>query len=107
MLVSTIGVSISPNSTSCVAPVSLPKPLPTASPAGTFSWKRLPAWGKIAVTPVRMSSPSRSVTCPTRTPATSVIVLSGPVGKTPGAMPRSWAPAGGISRYLLMSYMPL
>ena len=38
VLVSTIGVSISPSSTSCVLPISLPKPLPTARPAGTRSW---------------------------------------------------------------------
>src|SRR6516225_11326054 len=36
VLVRTIGVSISPSSSTCVAPANLPKPLPTANPAGTL-----------------------------------------------------------------------
>src|SRR5690606_4558763 len=51
----------------------------------------LPGRGTIAVTPVRTSSPSIRVTCPTRTPATSVMPLCSPVGRSPGAMPRSRA----------------
>jgi len=57
-----IGVSISPSSSTCVAPANLPKPLPTANPAGTLFWKRLPLCGKITATPVRMPEPSTSVT---------------------------------------------
>jgi hypothetical protein len=76
--VSRIGVSISPSSRTCVTPISLPKPLPTWIAAGTFSWNRLPPCGRTAVTPVRIESPSRTVTWPTRTPATSVIAFSGP-----------------------------
>src|SRR5580700_9269633 len=38
-----------------------------------------------------MVSPSVRVTWPTRTPATSVMALSAPGGKTPGARPRSRA----------------
>src|SRR5689334_10538660 len=49
----------------------------------------------MAVTPVRTSSPSITVTCPTRTPATSVIASSGPGGNTPGASPRSRARGRG------------
>ena len=39
-------------------PAALPKPFPTWTAAGTFRWKRLPPWGRIAVTPVRTASPS-------------------------------------------------
>ncbi len=91
MLVNKIGVSISPSSTNWVLPAILPYPLPTSKPAGTFSWKIFPRWGKTAVTPVRISSPSMSVTCPTRTPATSVMPLKGPGWKIPGAMPKARA----------------
>src|SRR5712692_2154250 len=45
----------------------------------------------MAVTPVRTSSPSTIVTCPTRTPATSVMALSGPGSSTPGRIPSSRA----------------
>ena len=45
----------------------------------------------MAVTPVRTLSPSTIVVCPTRTSATSVMALSGPGEKTPGAMPTSRA----------------
>jgi hypothetical protein len=37
VLVKSIGVSISPSSSTCVEPASLPKPLPTKTAAGTFS----------------------------------------------------------------------
>jgi len=89
VLVRTIGVSISPSSSTCVAPANLPKPLPTANPAGTLFWKRLPPCGRITVTPVRMPEPSTSVTCPTRTPSTSVMAFKAPGRSTPGATPMS------------------
>ena len=37
VLVSTMGVSISPSSMIWVLPINLPYPLPTTTPAGTFS----------------------------------------------------------------------
>src|SRR6202167_513070 len=43
----------------------------------------------IAVTPVRTSSPLMIVLCPPATPATSVIALSGPVGRMPTFNPKS------------------
>src|SRR5450759_2586809 len=52
----------------------------------------------IAVTPVRTPAPSVTVTCPTRTPATSVMALLAPGTKTPGATPRSRARARWASR---------
>ena len=61
--------------------------------------KIFPPWGRMAVTPVLMESPSTTVTCPTLTPATSVMALSGPVGRTPTTTPisrglwRIWADA--------------
>jgi hypothetical protein len=63
--VSRIGVSISPSSFTWVEPTTLPKALPTKTAPGTFSRKRLPEWGKMAVTPVRTSSPRIMVVCPT------------------------------------------
>ena len=89
--VSRIGVSSSPNSRTCVTPCSLPNPLPTYTAAGTRSRNGLPPCGRIAVTPVRMRSPSRTVTCPTRTPGTSVIALSGPGSMMPTTTPASRA----------------
>ena len=80
VLVRTIGVSIVPSSLTCVDPASLPKALPTNTAPATLSWNTLPPCGKIAVTPVRTSSPSMIVVWPTRTPATSVIAFSGPGG---------------------------
>ena len=59
--------------------------------AGTFSRKRFPPCGRIAVTPVRTFSPRMTVVCPTRTPATSVIAFSAPVGRLPTTMPISRA----------------
>ena len=58
VLVRTIGVSIVPSSLTCVEPASLPKALPTNTAPATFSWKRLPPCGRMAVTPVRTVSPS-------------------------------------------------
>src|SRR5947207_6730748 len=43
----------------------------------------------MAVTPVRIDSPSTIVLWPTRTPATSVIAFHFPGGRTPGRTPRS------------------
>jgi len=61
VFVNRMGVSICPNSFTCVEPASLPKPLPTATAPGTFSRKMLPPWGRIAVIPVRSESPSINV----------------------------------------------
>ncbi len=38
VLVSAIGVSIRPSSSSCIRPIDLPKPFSTAAAAGTRSW---------------------------------------------------------------------
>src|SRR5438046_8449064 len=89
--VSRIGVSISPSSFTWVEPASLPKALLTKIAPGTFSRNRLPGCGRLAVTPVCTSSPRRMVVCPTATPATSVIALSGPVGRMPTFSPNSEA----------------
>ncbi|MNL61458.1 hypothetical protein D3C87_1853810 [compost metagenome] len=43
----------------------------------------------MAVTPVRTSTPSVSVTWPTFTPVTSVIAFNEPVGSTPILIPNS------------------
>src|SRR3989449_754602 len=103
--VNTIGDSSSPSSFTCVAPISLPKPLPTTIAAGTRSRKTFPSCGRIAVTPVLIESPCAMVTWPTRTPATSVIASSGPDGSTPTTMPKSrargrgaWARSGAVVR---------
>jgi hypothetical protein len=98
--VSSTGVSSSPSSSTCVLPSSLPKPLPTTTAAGTRSRNRSPPCGRIAVTPVRTLSPSTTVACPTRTPATSVIAFHRPGASTPGATPSARArvrPAGTTS----------
>src|SRR2546426_7001559 len=80
-----------PSSVTCVDPASLPNALPTNTAPATFSWNRLPPCGRIAVTPVLTLSPSMIVVWPTFTPLTSVIALSGPGAKTPGARPTSRA----------------
>ena len=58
------------------------------------SW---PSKGTMAVTPLRITrgSSSISVTWPTPTPATSVIALSGPQGKVPTTMLSSRSRARG------------
>src|SRR5215204_2543784 len=91
VLVSTIGDSIVPSSSTCVEPASLPNALPTNTAPATFCWNRFPPWGRIAVTPVRMFSPVTIVVWPTRTPPTSVIALFAPGSIDPGAIPRSRA----------------
>src|SRR5215468_11959776 len=64
--------------------------------AGTFSRKRLPECGRIAVTPVLTLSPLIKVAWPTRTPATSVTALFLPVGRIPTSTPRSRARGRGV-----------
>ena len=73
-----------PSSSTCVDPASLPNALPTKTAPGTFSRKRLPPCGRMAVTPVRTVSPWTTVVWPTATPATSVIALCGPGVPAPG-----------------------
>ena len=58
VLVRTIGVSMFPSSRTWRNPAALPNPFPTYTAAGTFSWNRFPPCGRIAVTPVRIESPS-------------------------------------------------
>src|SRR5579862_2421518 len=89
--VSKTGVSISPSSSTCVEPMIFPNALPTNTAPGTFSRKRLPSCGRIAVTPVRTLSPSIRVAWPTRTPATSVMAFSDPTGRMPTFKPMSLA----------------
>src|SRR5262249_10061497 len=89
VFVRTIGVSRFPSSRTCRKPAAFPKPLPTKTAAGAFSRKTLPSRGRMAVTPVRTESPSTSVACPTRTPATSVIAFHFPDGRIPGFTPRA------------------
>ncbi len=91
VLVRMMGVSMVPSSCTCSAPASLPNALPTKTAPATLSWNRLPPCGRMAVTPVLMASPSTIVTCPTRTPSTSVMALRGPGSKTPGRRPTSRA----------------
>lgn len=82
VLVSAIGVSSVPSSSTCTRPTLLPKPLITDAAAGTLSRNGSPACGRITVTPV-CSAPSSSVQCPTLTPCTSAIVPSGPHCNSP------------------------
>src|SRR5450759_1801066 len=89
--VSAIGVSISPSSSTCVDPASLPNALPMNTAPGTLSRKRLPGCGRMTVTPVRTSSPRTRVVWPTRTPATSVMASRAPRGSVPLRMPISGA----------------
>jgi hypothetical protein len=84
-----IGVSIQPSSLTCERPTSLPNPFPTTMAPCTLSRNRFPACGRTAVTPVRSESPLHTVTCPTRTPATSVMASSGPGGSAPITIPAS------------------
>ena len=79
-----IGVSIVPSSAIWIRPALLPKPFMTAHPAATFSRKRFPVCGSIAVTPVFTASsplPPVKVTFATRTPGTSVILSRLPLLK--------------------------
>ena len=82
VLVSRIGVSRRPHSTTWVRPETSPAPLRTKLPAST-RFRNTSALGRIAVTPVRtgplptssIPSPEMMVAWPTRTPATSVMAL--------------------------------
>src|SRR5262245_60801853 len=99
VLVRRIGTSSAPCVSIQMLPVISPVPFRTQVAAGTFSRQRSPPCGRIAVTPVRAGpSPGRRrpvplliVTCPTRTPFTSVMALRGPGAISPTTMPRSRA----------------
>jgi hypothetical protein len=96
VLVSRIGVSRRPHSTTWVRPETSPAPLSTKEPAST-RLEKIGSGGRIAVTPVRTGpspttsgpSPSMRVVWPTRTPGTSVMALAGPVGTCPMEKPRT------------------
>ena len=83
VLVSPIGVVSSPDSCIHCRPVSSPLPFSRNGAANRTGSRA----GTMTVTPVRTSSPSTSVVCPTRTPATSVIALKAPGSRSPMAMP--------------------
>ena len=105
VLVIMTGPQRNPDSSSQCVPVISPLPLSVLKAAKTGSGSSFPR-GRTAVTPVRTGplprtsgpSPSMSVTCPTSTPATSVIASSVPA-VPPIGMPRSRArsPGGGAS----------
>src|SRR5947209_16522563 len=85
VLVIITGPPSKPDSSTQVVPVISPLPLSVNQPANTGSPEVLPR-GRIAVTPVRTGpcpttsfpDPATTVVCPTSTPATSVMALSGP-----------------------------
>ncbi len=85
VFVSPIGVVSMPESRIHSSPVSSPLPLIVCEAAKSG------VRGTTTVTPVRTSSPSISVVCPTAMPATSVIAFSGPGGSRPISIPRSRA----------------
>src|SRR5947207_7339500 len=90
--VSKMGKLNNPHSSMRERAVISPMPFKGKMAAYTLSSSGLPAWGQMPVTPVRHGTPCTSVlmvACPTRTPATSVMALSGPVGKYPGVTPKS------------------
>src|ERR1041384_3979384 len=97
VLVIITGPARNPDSSLQVVPVISPLPFSVNQPAITGSPLVLPR-GRIAVTPVRTGPcpttngpwPEMIVTCPTSTPATSVIALSGP-GVPSNGTPRSRA----------------
>ena len=97
---STTGDSRMPHSLTSIEPVNSPAPLSTAVPAG-IGRRHISAAvsGATTVQPVRATLPSGSsrhtVTCPTRTPGTSVIALWAPVGSGPNVSPRSRARGRG------------
>ena len=118
VLVSAMGDSITPSSRICSNPTTFPTPLIVWTAARTFSRNRLPPWGRMTVTPVRTGpcpgrsgpSPAWSVTCPTRTPGTSVIALSRPTGNSPTINPASRArgrPPSFPSPLILLSVLPV
>src|SRR6266571_677114 len=97
VFVSRTGTSSAPCVSIQMLPVISPVPFSTQVAAGTLSRHRSPPCGRIAVTPVRTGpcpgtsfpSPRTSVTCPTRTPFTSVIASSGPGAMRPMTIPSS------------------
>ncbi len=95
VFVRAIGEHSIPDSRIHSSPVSSPFPFRRCAPAKTGSYQGLASCGWITVTPVRTSSPSISVVCPTRTPGTSVIAFRSPVGRVPMAMPSSRARGRG------------
>src|SRR5687767_7005020 len=94
VLVSITGPSSRPDSSIHERPVISPAPFNTKLPAKAGVVMVSRPRGRMAVTPVRTLRPSArssiSVTCPTVTPATSVIALSGP-GLPSNGTPRSRA----------------
>src|SRR5665648_152208 len=88
---------MSPHSRMALIPMSSPTPLAAKAPATTRSCQISSPWGRTAVTPVRAGPlpcgssgpPHEMVQWPTRTPGTSVMAFSGPVGSTPTPTPRS------------------
>src|SRR5260370_28683717 len=109
VLVSRIGVSMSPHSITWVIPDTSPAPLSTNPPPVIRSMKMFPWSGRMAVTPVRTGpvpglsrpSPRMIVECPTRTPSTSVIALYLPVRNRPSGTPSSLARTLGPSESTL------
>src|SRR6202158_906160 len=99
VLVSRIGVSMSPHSMTWVSPETSPAPLSTKPPPVIRSMKMFPWSGRMAVTPVRTGpvpglsgpSPRMIVEWPTRTPSTSVIALFLPGLNRPSGTPSSLA----------------
>src|SRR5262249_41908976 len=97
VLVSKIGEESRPDSSIHAVPVISPFPFREKYPAKSGAERRDPR-AKIAVTPVRTGPrpttsfplPRTMVTCPTVTPATSVIALLGPVDPSK-EIPRSRA----------------
>src|SRR5262249_9752228 len=92
------GPSRKPDSSTQVVPVISPLPFSDHQPANTGVFIDSLPRGRTAVTPVRtgplptcsLPSPEISVVCPTVTPETSVIALSGPGVQSKGT-PRSRA----------------
>src|SRR5216684_3999128 len=103
VLVSRIGVSMSPHSMTWVIPETSPAPLSTNPPPVIRSMKMFPWSGRMAVTPVRTGpipglsgpSPRMIVAWPTRTPSTSVIALYLPGLNRPSGKPSSRARTRG------------
>ena len=91
VFVSPIGEVSIPHSRIHSSPVSSPFPFRRWAPAKTGSSQGLPSCGRTTVTPVRTEAPSIRVVWPTRTPGTSVIAFSSPVGSVPMRIPSSLA----------------
>src|SRR5262245_4885475 len=92
VLVIITGPSSRPDSSSQAVPVISPLPFSENHPPKHWSRADSPLpRGRTAVTPVRTSSPSMSVTCPTSTPGTSVMAFHRPGDPKSKGMPRSRA----------------